>query len=101
MKFHETMRASMRPDMYNGVSCNEFVPDWSGSADGDKDGDGTIGPVIELAAHTFPPGTRVTIEVPCCPTCGEPADVGNDALPGPQPCGCGFDWPAWMRDEYC
>lgn len=58
---------------------------------------------LELPAAMFPPGSRVTIEVPCCPKCGEPADMnGDDRKPHrnwPR-CDCGFSWTEFAKDNY-
>lgn len=99
----EVMWAEMRPDCYGGEGCDEVVPGWSTYADGDKQGeDGEE--VLTLAARTFPPGTRVTVEEPLCPQCGDlrcpkfpPPDDGPLY---PDRCDCGFDWAAWTLERY-
>ena len=45
---------------------------------------------IEFDAKAFPPGTRVFIEVPLCPTCNME----------PELCECDFDWKAWVNYEF-
>lgn len=84
-RYREIMRAEQSPDMYAGENCDEMRSRWVGSADGDKDGDGEIGPEIVLDAGTFPPGTRVRVEMPECPQCRTPREL----------CDCGFDWASW------
>lgn len=100
MEYHETMSAVMAPDVYDGPNCDQIRPQWYASAEGDK-GDGDHSEAVTLAADTFPPGTKIKIEVPCCPDCHTPADFSYDpASRRTLPCECGFDWEAWARDEY-
>ena len=99
-----TMWAEMKPDCYGGEKCDEIVPRWKGYAEGDKDSD-TLD-VIELAARTFPPGTKVVVREPTCPDCGELRspifDPSNEKRHGTfaDKCDCGFDWDTWVRDQY-
>lgn len=39
MEYRETMRAKQSPDVYAGPDFDQHLPQWVGSADGDKDGD--------------------------------------------------------------
>lgn len=43
----------------------------------------------------WPTGTKIKIEVPCCPNCG--VDAEYQSLPF---CECGFDWRQWAENEY-
>ena len=100
LKYHEIMRAEQRPDVYDGPNCDKHKPRWIGSAEGDMDGDGQIGDRkgnIVFSPKTFPAGTRITVEIPCCPKCEMPADVANDQT---GKCECGFDWRQWTEDMY-
>ena len=100
MKYRETMNAEMAPDMYGGPDCDQMLPRWCASTEGDM-GDGENHETLELAARTFPPGTRVVISIPECPDCTEPADMYFDPETGKTgPCQCGFDWEAWAGDTY-
>lgn len=99
----ETMWAEMKPDCYGGASCDQILPRWSTYAAGDKDGDDSMR-ALQLAARTFPPGTKVVISEPVCPTCGETRCVKS---PVPkrgsifeEKCSCGFDWEAWTIAQY-
>jgi hypothetical protein len=99
MDYHEIMRATMSPNVYDGPKCDQHRPRWHAHADGDKDSDHTD--ALELAASMFPAGTKVSVEVPCCPECGEPADLHFDPNTATQrPCQCGFDWLAWANDQF-
>ena len=97
-----TMWAEMKPDLYGGKTCDKEVPRWEVYADGDKDSDTTRS--IALAARCFPPGTRITIEEPCCPQCGETrAPIYPYPKRGPLyagKCQCGFDWDDWVAQQY-
>lgn len=58
---------------------------------------------ITLDARQMPPGSRVTIEVPCCPKCGEPADILVDPLKRFRKwpnCRCGFSWRKWVEENF-
>lgn len=102
MDRRETMWAEMRPDVYDGPTCDRVKPQWSAHAAGDK-GDAADGDkVLKLKASTFPPGTKVTIAEPTCPDCGELREP--TMRPGPLyagPCRCGFDWDRWVQEQYC
>lgn len=70
-----------------------------------KEGDEEDGETLklEIPAKMMPPGSRVTIEVPCCPECGDPADMrgddGNGHTVWPK-CSCGFSWRGWVEDNF-
>lgn len=97
-----TMWATMQPDMYGGKECDELVPRWWCYGAGDKDGDHQHDP-LALDAKRFPPGTKVTVEEPMCPTCGE---IRGVSFPKGKPpafdakCDCGFDWEEWTANEF-
>jgi hypothetical protein len=60
---------------------------------------------LEIPARSMPPGSRVTIEVPVCPKCGDPADmnVGSGETPDFKEwpdCQCGFSWKKWAEDNF-
>lgn len=59
---------------------------------------------LEIPAKCMPPGARVTIEVPCCPKCGDPADMNDPQKPeGTHPwpaCDCGFNWQKWSEETH-
>lgn len=57
--------------------------------------------VLSFKAIKFPYGTRIKIEVPCCPECGTPADF----LLGKEEnyigkCSCGFNWEEWIKSKF-
>lgn len=101
--YRAVMWAEMKPDCYGGETCDQIEPRWYTYADGDKQGDYEREP-ITLDARTFPPGTKVTIQEPTCPSCGE-TWAPNHPIPKTGPmysgkCDCGFDWDAWVLQEY-
>lgn len=101
MKFRETMRAEMAPDVYAGKTCDQHKPRWVASADGDKDGWEPVGQLLELSAHTFPPGTKISVMEPCCPNCQEvPSLMDMPGQSGKWECGCDFDWQEFANNEY-
>lgn len=97
MQYREVMWAEQHPDVYDGPDCDQIRPDWYISGEGDKGPPEGGNDTVELAANTFPPGTKIVISVPLCPECEDTADMINDA----NKCiGCGFDWNEWARIEY-
>ena len=103
LKLRETMWATMRPDCYGGKSCDKIRPQWSTYGDGDKQGEEGER-TLQLAARSFPPGTKITIAEPQCPKCGE---VRDPIFPAPKrgplfaaKCGCGFDWNEWTLEQF-
>lgn len=103
VRFHVTQGAEMAPDLYAGDTCDQEKPRWRIWSEGDM-GDHDYIDTAKLAAKHFPPGTKITIEVPCCPRCDEPLDCGPNpetkAIEYPATCDCGFDWKAWVADRY-
>lgn len=101
--YQATMWAEMKPDCYAGPNYDKVKPQWEVYADGDMDcGTETT---VRLSARTFPPGTKITIEEPLCPNCGElrePKNPGRGAavVVYGGPCRCGFDWDEWVLNQY-
>lgn len=98
---HETMWFTMKPDVYGGETCDQIMPEWYCYASGDKDSDRQREP-LSLDPHNFPPGTKITVEEPLCPKCGEFRHI--DPTPSPPRfdavCDCGFNWDDWTRNEF-
>lgn len=102
----------MAPDYYAGDSCDQVRPRWMVGIP--KEGDEEEGEILkmDLVARRFPPGTRVLLEYPCCPECGESADAQtplepiNGAWDVPEhvtewpDCSCGFSWSNWATGQY-
>jgi len=91
--YREIMWAEMSPDLYDGDKCDEICPRWYVYAEGDMDGDYEE-KLLELSPKNFPPGTKITISLPCCPKCGEDVEecrIDDD---------CDFDWDLWRDNEY-
>jgi hypothetical protein len=104
MKFHRIMTAELKVDCYDGPNSDRLRPYWQTFAEGNKDADTQEDP-LKLDRRHFPPGTIVTVEVPCCPQCGIPNDVEFPITVRKKPklrekCECGFDWQAWIVNEY-
>ena len=98
-EFGQVMEAECRPDIYE----RGHPKHWFGSAEGDKDGPTEVGDsdnVIHLAASTFPPGTRIIVEMPACPKCGTSIDlIEIDKVSGL--CECEeYNWREWIEDRY-
>ena len=93
MNFRTIQEARMEPDLYAGNLCDEVRPRWM-SYD-EKEGQTEIDGNIELDPSTFPPGTRILIQVPECPECGLNAEFATSGK-----CDCGFNWNAWRDNQY-
>lgn len=89
MRYHEIMRAEVKVDVYDGSTCDQHRKYWNAYGDGDKQDD-NFGEDIKLTLEGFPPGTKISITVPCCPECGVQSDM----------CDCGFDWKKWAEEQY-
>jgi hypothetical protein len=118
MKIEYIERQTFRqePDCYDGKECNGHRPRWMTSypKEGDEEDGETL--KLEMDARLWPPGTRVTIEVPACPKCGEPSDfaaktrlrkdsegvyqsveIRHRKWPN---CRCGFSWRKWVEENF-
>lgn len=69
-----------------------------------KEGDEDEGSVLELVmfAKCLPPGTKITLSVPCCPKCGDAADLAATRFDHQEwpDCKCGFSWRNWAQETY-
>ena len=88
MKYREIMSAELAPNCYAGKGCDEIKHRWKIATDGQ--GSENLGGDIILDPSTFPPGTRIEISIPQCPTCQEDCET----------CSCGFDWKLWTLNNY-
>jgi hypothetical protein len=103
LEYIERERYWTQPDCYDGKNCNQLRPYWWTSAP--KEGNYRETEILkwEIHARLLPPTSRVTIEVPCCPKCGDPADALTDptklyrAWPK---CRCGFSWRKFSFDNF-
>lgn len=93
------------PDCYAGERSDQQRPRWMTSypKEGDEEDSETL--KLEIPAASMPPGSRVTIEVPCCPKCGDPSDinVGSGDMVAFQEwpdCHCGFSWRKWAEGRF-
>ncbi len=90
------------PDCYDGKTCDKLRPRWMTSYP--KEGDEEYGELlhIDLDARMMPPGTKVIIQIPVCPECGDPADMltPNKRRRKWCNCGCGFSWAKWAEQKY-
>lgn len=94
----EIERAELQLDIYGGEDCDQHHKRWVVEVDGDigqdiLDTDETL----DFETCKYPPGTRITVEVPVCPTedCDELRTHDEDECVG-----CGFDWKEWDEDRY-
>ena len=104
LNFVERQSFWQEPDCYDGKSCDKLRPRWM--TEYPKEGKEEDGEILklEIDAKSMPPGSRITIEVPCCPKCGDPADMSVDYCAKHKEwpnCRCGFSWKKWTYDNYC
>lgn len=103
-KIHYTERQTFRqePDCYDGKKCDKQRPRWMTSypKHGDEEDGETL--KIEIPAGSVPPGTRVIIQVPICPKCGDPADMNEPRRKQRRwpRCQCGFSWAKWADGQF-
>ena len=83
-------------DCYAGKNCDEKRPLWKMFAAGDMDHDETSENLV-FDCTAFPPGTKITVEEPLCPKCGEV--FGNCQSPSAYD-QCDFDWDEWTDSLY-
>ena len=102
IEYREIGGAEMHPDLYDGTRCDQVKPLWNGWMEGDKQGEDGV-EVIDYPAHAYPLGTKISISVPCCPKCQEPAEAGIIVPDTPvyiHDCECGFSWKDWAEGKY-
>jgi DnaJ-class molecular chaperone len=97
------MRAEVKADCYGGDTFDQVTKHFNVYCEGDKQDD-TSNDDIVIALKDLPPGARIEIRYPACPSCGASRGdmveagkiVGHDAK-----CfTCGFDWEAWVIDTF-
>ena len=104
LHLYEVQTFRQEPDCYDGKSCDLHRPRWMTSYP--KEGDQEEGDVLklEMPANKYPPGTRVTIELPSCPNCGDGADtwteIGMKEYREWPNCKCGFSWKKWVEANF-
>ncbi|CDG88104.1 hypothetical protein [Xenorhabdus bovienii] len=84
----------VKADIYSGKNSDEHKPFIEISCDGDMESD--TAEEITFDVKRWPVGTKITVEVPCCPTCGLDAEFQNEE----GKCECGFDWRNWAEEQY-
>jgi len=86
------MWAEQKPDLYDGPDCNQIRHRFECFCEGDMESEFLDS--IDLNASTFPPGTKVIVQIPTCPKCGMDCEMCQaDDL-------CDFDWDSWVADKY-
>lgn len=86
--YHTIMQAERRIDFYGGKNCDEEIAEWDTFCEGDMDGESIIDP-LKLCPKTFPAGTRVIVQQPCCPDCNQIREICEDDT------NCDFKWSEW------
>ncbi|WP_038251866.1 hypothetical protein [Xenorhabdus nematophila] len=86
IKYKTASWGEVNADVYASDEHKSFIEIY---CDGDMASD--TAEEITFDAKRWPVGTKITVEVPCCPTCGLDAEFQNEE----GNCECGFDWRNW------
>ena len=107
-RYHTIMRTEVKVDVYAGEEHNNRRPFFNTQCDGDMgDNDNHTNDIV-LNCNELPPGTKIFVEVPCCPSCWHPREeifkrtsTGSMKIVGfKNNCHCGFDWDEWEEEQY-
>ncbi|MDE1493237.1 hypothetical protein [Xenorhabdus bovienii] len=84
----------VKVDIYSGKNSDERRSFIEVFCDGDMESE-TIDE-INFDSNRWPVGTKIRIEIPCCPECGLDAEFQDEE----GACECGFDWRNWAEEQY-
>lgn len=96
LNHHTIMWGEMKPDVYSGENMDQHRARWHTHCDGDMDSEYSDA-TLALDPKLFPPGTKISVEVPRCPQCDLPSEFVSEQT---RLCDCGFDWKTWTEDQY-
>ncbi|PHM45890.1 hypothetical protein Xmau_00281 [Xenorhabdus mauleonii] len=91
IKYKTASWGEVRVDVYASDERKSFIEIY---CDGDMESD--TADKIAFDVKRWPVGTKITVEVPCCPTCGLDAEFQD----GAGKCECDFDWKNWAEEQY-
>lgn len=94
MDYNIIAGAEIKADVYCGDNCDQHEPYIEAWCEGDMDT--TKEEVIVFDVKRWPVGTKIQVQVPCCPNCHLDAEHQNDE----GECECGFDWKNWAEEQY-
>ncbi|WP_289992113.1 hypothetical protein [Photorhabdus laumondii] len=94
ISYKTTAWGEVKADVYSGEKCDEHKPFIEMFCDGDMESDTTN--EITFDSKRWPVGTKIRIEVPCCPECNFDAEFQDES----GKCECGFDWKNWAEGQY-
>lgn len=93
LAYAATQWYEMKPDLYEGDPVgSEIKPRFECFCEGDMQSD--FEETVSFSAKDFPPGTKITVELPCCPECGQDVETCKELGD------CDFDWDNWVAGEY-
>lgn len=95
MKYTATAGAEFKADIYSGKNSDKhktYIEAW---CEGDTGTERLKR--INFDAKRWPVGTKLIVEVPCCPGCHLDAEHQNKKGKCPE---CGFDWKNWAEEQY-
>lgn len=86
------MWAEQKPDLYSGPNLDQIRHTFECFCEGDMQQEWVD--IISLDSSSFPPGTKIIIQIPECPKCGSDIETcKNDDF-------CDFDWNLWVMEKY-
>jgi hypothetical protein len=95
MTYKTTTWAEVKADVYGGDSCDYhelYIEAW---CEGDMDSERMDN--FSFDSYRWPVGTKIKIEVPCCPNCHLDAEYQDENHKCPE---CGFDWKNWAEEQH-
>ncbi|EPM4946599.1 Gp49 family protein [Vibrio cholerae] len=94
LQYRTSAWAEVKCDVYSGDNCDEHRPYIEATCEGDMDSE--VMDEITFSSQRWPVGTKIKVEVPCCPDCHLDVEFkGDDGK-----CECGFDWVEWVEHKY-
>ena len=95
INYNTTAWGEVKVDVYAGENCDQHRPYIEACCEGDMDSEQMDD--FSFDAKRWPPGTKIRIEVPCCPKCEHDAEFADEN----GICQCGeFDWKNWAEEQY-
>lgn len=105
-RFSRWLSSEVKANVYDGPTHDGHRNYFETYCEGDMGSDQHDDP-ITLKVSDFPPGTRIHVELPCCPACGLVRRDTRQFIDGlwkitgfARRCDCGFNWKEWTEEQY-
>ncbi len=97
IEYNVVAGAEVKADVYCGKNCDQheaYIEAW---CEGDMGS--TTMKEISFDSKRWPVGTKIKVEVPCCPNpdCNADAELKDKDGKCSE---CGFDWVRWAEEQY-